>query len=369
MLLAQHGILGTGVPPGLQELYIGGRTNLITYGDSITVGQNAVPSSNSYAELLEAAFFSTRTDSALSGRGMWRAAASAIGAAYTRTDTVVTLMAGLNDIRRNGSAIETLNKIEAGARVLFCKGIHANSIPSGGAFVTRVSLGDPGWNTYNAISNGGLYSFGTLGVDPCASFSYWDGDYYEWTFIGTQFGISFIGAYPADAFGSADIVVDGNVIDNVDLNGWYDGVSDGVYNNQRGPLSLTWHGFTNTSHTVRVVNTCGLTRPAGQPFPVDFFFEILPPALANIVIGLEIPYLNATGYAAVPSSGSVAASILGSERIFNVMNFYRSLGYPNVYIPTNSFYNLGTGLDVDNIHPNNTGHAQIFNAINQYVYV
>lgn len=359
MLLAQHGMLGIGNPSGLQELRIGGRTNLITYGDSITVGQNASIPANSYAELLEAEFFSTRTDSALSGRGIWRAAATAIGATYTRTNTVVTFMAGLNDIRRNGSAAATLNKIEAGARVIFCKGIHASAFASGHSTVTRTGA----FTAYNAAANGGLYGTGAI-PGNVATYNYTNGDKWSWTFTGTEFGINFIVAAAGEGWGTFDVKVDGVIVQSLNGSGWYDGISDGVYDNKRGPLSLTWHGFTNTSHTVEVVNTGSGTDIT----LVDFFFELLPPASANAVIGLEIPYLNSTGYAIAPASGSVAASILASERIFQVMDFYRSLGYPNVYIPVNDFYDLSTGLDTDNIHPNDTGHLQIFNAINQYVH-
>ena len=335
-----------------RKLPVTGRTTLFAYGDSITVGQNATPTSNQYIQKFRTLRGLTLTNRATSGRGVYRMSSQGIIDTYTRSNTVLTCMAGLNDIRRGGTDVRTLNKIEASYRVIAVKAISSATFASGGASVTRVGT----FANYSANLVGGVNT--NTGANP-ATFTSTNGSYWEWTFTGTQFGINFIAnSGDVQTFGIASVFVDGVFVEDINLNNWYDNISDGTYDNRRGSLSWTWHGYANTSHTVRVVANGGIV-------PIDFFCTLQSSA-ANCasVLAIEIPYLSTTGYAISPANGTVAISNAASLRIKKVMDFYSSLGYNMHFAWINDlWYILSSGLDTDQIHPNNTGHDQIFQAL------
>lgn len=354
MQLAQLGILSSNIIS--ERLSLAGITNIFALGDSITVGQNASPSSNAYINLIKSIYgISTITNSASGGRGAWYAADRINHAGFTRASTLITVMAGLNDIRRNGSAAKTLAKIEATYRSIILRGISDANSAGGSVGVTRSGGTFTG---YAADTLGGLYGTGTLpgnfacsvaiGTHPAAQYSY--------TFTGTAFGVQFSADDGVISnYATAEIRIDGVLVKTVNLDTYYDGVSDGTYDNARGPVAFSFHNLANTSHTVVITGETG----SGFGLPVDYFCTILPPATAASFLFFEIPYLNSTGYALSPALGSEAASDAASAVIESIVDEYKSYGYNIAYVRTNDIYNLLTGLDTDNIHPNNTGHTQI----------
>lgn len=334
----------------------GSRTNLIALGDSITVGQNAAPSSNAYINLFRTAQgFSTLTNMAVGGRGIWNQTSLMQGATFTRSNTVVTCLVGLNDIRRNGAAAKTLRKIEAGVRSLIIKCFGTGAVPAGGPLVTRSGGSFVG---YAANTVGGLYGTGTLPGSFAANCPNTIGASFSYTFTGTAVGVQMIASDGViSPHATCDITIDGVLVRQVNLSEWYDGLSDGVYDNKRGPVAFTFHDLTNASHTITV------TATSNGNFPVDFFSTIQPLGSEAAMIFSEIPYLDSTGYATSPAFGSVQATKAANILVFQLVNFYKGLGFNIGFCKTNDYYDLATGLDTaDHIHPNNTGHSQINNA-------
>jgi hypothetical protein len=81
----------------------------------------------------------------------------------------------------------------------------------------------------------------------------------------------------------------------------------------------------------------------------------------------DIPYLNAAGHAEDPWYAT-------DERIDVVNQLHREiaakvagLGFPVGVAESTKYYDLLDGLSNDNIHPNDTGHAQIARGINESI--
>jgi len=349
---------GTIASVPVYKLSLVGKTTYVAVGDSFTVGNNASPLSNSFVNLFTTAKGLAVTNLAIGGRGAWSCANSIQSTGFTRGATVVHWMGGFNDLRRNGLLSggnfvdpRVVKKIEAGLRAVILKAIGGvSTAPGGSSLVTRTGT----FAAYAANTVGGTYQNGTLGGSNIAAFTSTDGSKWTWTFTGTGFGIQFIAnSGDVQTFGTADVYIDGVLNRSVNLNNWYDNVSDGSYDNRRGPLGQTWHGLSAGSHTVEVVSHGGIVA-------IDYFTILQTLANSGSFIVWDIPYMDATGYALSPNQGSVAATDLANAVQRSVVSEFRGNGYNIVAAPSNSFYVLATGLDSDHIHPNNTGHGQFF---------
>lgn len=334
------------------KVSISGKNSLSAFGDSITSGSNASDAAHRYINIVATSKGLALTNYGLGGSGVWYMASASQATAFDNTD-LLTAMAGYNDIRRNGAAAKTLKKIEACFRTLFVRALRNNlQDASGSGAVTRSGT----FSGFAASSYGGLYGSGSI-PGSVASYSQTSGDYWEWAFTGTAFSVQFIASDGAVAtYGTCNVIVDGNTVASIDLNNWYDGVSDGVYDNARGPLAYSYHGFTNTSHTVRIQVT------SNNIVAVDLFEKVNAPASSPAILFAEIPYTNSVGYASSPSSGSIAASDSASNVIKLLVDEYLALGYNIAFVKTNTYYNVYTGISSDNIHPADSGMADIATA-------
>lgn len=340
---------------------IAGRSVVEAFGNSITFGTASSPiPDSSYINRFNVAEAGVTSvvNNAVSGTGAWKTASLAQGVSFTSSQTIISVMVGLNDIRRNGASAKTLKKIEAGYRTVFLKGVANVITAAGSGSVTKTGT----WIGYGANTVGGKFPTGT----PPGNFAINNtvsGSTLSWTFTGTAFGIQFSGSDGViSTYGGGTVDVDGVTVATVNLNNWYDGITDGTYDNKRGPLAYTYHGFTNASHTVVV------TKTDNSSFPVDFFATINTPANATAFLFIDIPYLSNAGYATAPNSATKSISDLASNVIVSLVLEFIGYGYSVCFIPTNSFYDLSIGLDADNIHPNNTGHKQIFNALEAWTF-
>jgi hypothetical protein len=296
----------------------------------------------------------TLSNQATSGRGCWNAINAFKGLSFSRPQTLVAVLVSLNDIRRGGSSAKTLKKIQSSYSSIILKGIALSNVAAASGAVTKVGS----QSGFAASTYGGVYgSSNGAQISTSNAVESW-----SWSFVGTSFGVQFIGSDGVAAtFGTVQIYIDNVLIDTQNLNASYDGISDGSYDNARGPVAFTYHGYTNTTHTVKV-QTVG-----DGSIALDFFAELNTPANSCSFILGEIPYLDATGYATSPSSGSVSASAAGSNVIKNLAVRYYSLGYTITYAPVNAstpgglyISNTSSGLSSsDHIHANDTGHSQI----------
>lgn len=319
------------------------------FGDSYTFGTGASPIANSYVNLMVAEKVVSSKNFGVGGRGVYEAARAlnsfgVTSPGFNKHVSVISVMAGFNDLRRAGGGAKTLKKIEACYRSIMLNGMLNFPVFAGNS-VTKTG----GISSFNATTYGGFSASGasTTGVDT-----------WTWTFSGEEFGIQFIASDGVvENYGTAIIKVDGNTVATINTDDWYDGVNDGSNNNDRGPLAFTYHGFGAGLHTV-TVESQGDGRVV-----VDFFANLLQPVYCSAFLFWEIPYMTPTGYAIPPADqSSTAISDDGSEVIEDMVTLIQSVGRRAAYVPSNTFYNLGTDVDADDVHPNNSGHDHLHDA-------
>jgi len=340
------------------------KSDYVCFGDSYMNGSNASPFANSFQGLLAAHYNQPYLNKAVGGRGVWLSASlsndnsSTNNPVFTPLNLSSTLMmAGLNDIRRNGSNSKTLNKIEHCHRVVALNAFKKSQEASGSSACTRSGT----WAGFTAVTYGGKFTTGTLpGRFACSTST--DTDFITYTFTDTNVGVILIGnSGDVETYcQSVKIYIDGNLQTTIDLNVYGDNVSDGSYDNRRSPAAFWYSGLSNASHTIKVENN------GGGLMPVDCFLIMNTPVDCRPVVFSEIPYLDATGYAIVPSSGSTGASDAGSARISSVVSEFLALSFPIYYYPSNT-YSPTSDLDTDHIHRANTGHLNYYNGLLNYI--
>lgn len=335
-------------------LNLTGINNIHAIGDSITVGSNASPVSNSYINLFQRnRGIATITNQAVGARGVWNQLQAFKFAVYTRSQTVITAMVGLNDIKRNGSNSKTLKKIEAGYKSYICKHITSTQIAATSGSVTRTG-------TFSTILLSTQGSYGTCSFNTTA------GATWEYTFTGTSIGVIFMALDGVlyTGWGNANIYIDNQLIDTFTSTGvWYDGVSDGAYDNGRGPVPYFVFGLSNSQHTIKIESQTAAAVVLDVFFTLQNLNEIGP------MVFFEIPYNTSLGYFNAPNQGSITASDLASDVIKNLVDEFSGYGMKIGYVPTNTYYDIGFGCDqLDGTHPNNAGHYQIFQALNDSFY-
>lgn len=336
------------------QVNTGAVTRVYAGGDSITLSQGATPSSNGYLpRLIAYNGWTLLTNQAVGGRGVWNQTAAIQNGSWTSTD-LVTMMTGLNDMKRNGAATETVNKIYGMHKAIAFKTIRGATVQSGSASVTRSGTGP--FNSYAANTVGGTGVAVALPAANAASFASTVGSKWSYTFTAPGVGVQVIGSLQSlYAEGEADVHIDGNLVEHIIFGEWMDGVTDGANDNGRGPVAFMYFGLGGGSHTIEITIT-----NAGA-CPIDFFSPLNPPTMSSAgTLFFEIPYCTATGYLS-PPNGSIAASDICSAKIHQVAQELKNQGYnfgfANVNAPNSAYYDPNN--TTDGTHPNNTGHPQI----------
>jgi lysophospholipase L1-like esterase len=356
MQFTQHGILGNVNTDNL-DLNGLGYTNIVALGDSIMAGSNASSTPNRFIELFKTAkSFSSIQNGGTSSRGVWQMINNLHDgtvpdiATYTRATSLMVAMVGLNDIRRGGSASKTMKKIEGCYYAYLIKHLCSTVHDMTSGSVTRTGT----HVTFSADSLGGRSGANT------ASYTTTTGAKWSFTFTGPRVAVMMMAqdGVTSTGWGTSGVYIDGVLVETFSHSGvWYDAISDGSYNNAAGPVGRWYDNLSSGSHTIEVIAQ-GTTNSV-----VNYFAVPDDPTTTGAALFCEIPYLNSTGYAIAPSNATVAISNQASAIIQGIVNKFKSYGYRIEYVPTNTYYNLSTGLDSDNIHPNNTGHAQINTAL------
>lgn len=325
-------------------------------GDSYTVGQASSAADSDYVNrtALYYGLYGTRVNAGLSGSGVWSAASLMLAAVNTASPATNTLyesmMIGLNDIRRSGNNATTFRKIVNGYKSVFANLYLKNwQTANGGANVTRYGV----WTAYAAQSVGGKTvattgSF-TARVNDSLTYTFTDSTV-VWGGIGSD-GVTNIYS------NSISVYIDNVLVDTYSENLQYDGISDGVYDNKRGPVVRIYGGLTFAVHTLKLVNN------TANPMVVDYVGNLLDAAStsAKPFYVWKVPYITASGYAAVPSSGSLAVTDSVNVKIDSL--FAALPGYPVAVINTNYYTNTTSDMDADSIHRNNQGHRHLAEAM------
>lgn len=317
---------------------------LNAYGDSITVGFNSTSSPLAYINLLGTLYGKTVYNRAVSGKGIWEATRDHLFDINSTDSVLAVVMAGLNDVRRGGSDAKTTAKILNGYKSIIANQFLNSFIPAGQAssFITRSGT----WvNTYLGKSVGCKTDEG--------SYSNTSSGYIEYTFTGNNVVLGLVaGDGVSQIHADFTVSIDGVSQGSYTENNQTDGISDGTYDNQRSAMCLVFTGLTNETHTIRLTNT------TTNYLIVDYFGHLKDPKFCAPLLIMHAPKLSTAGYALVPN--------LANDTIINALN--SSLTALTSFLPehpiyigkTNDFYDITTGLDTDEIHPNDVGHHQIF---------
>jgi hypothetical protein len=330
------------------------------FGDSITAGSSA-DVGNDYATLLSGRLGLTKTNVAASGRGVWVMAQQANLDSVLANDSVrvIMAMAGLNDIRRGAKNYTSsdsygyrtndkcLNKLLASYRNLLIMKFRTSIVAAGSASVTRTGT----HSVFDGASVGGKYTAASIPSNT-ATFITAAGTW-SYNFTGDNIAVGMFGADGVSVnWGTFQIEIDNNVVYVGDHNGWWDGVSDGTNNNQRGPVPFWFAGLSNTTHTVKVTRLTGTSL-------VDYFAVLGTPATRNGAIISEIPYIRDYSKAGLEKADR-SYSDLASQQIFRVWKEFKKYDYPVAYLKLNDYYDCDSLADpTDGVHPLNRGHYLI----------
>lgn len=323
-------------------------SSIEAFGDSITVGQNSSPATNSYVNLIGTLYSKTVTNRALSGSGIWNAAKSHFANITSSSTVLAIVMAGFNDVRRGGANAKTTAKIINGYKSIIANHFLNSFTPAGTVTASITRSGT--WNNYTGISVGVKTNLG--------SYSNINGNYIEYSFTDNNIVIGLVaGDGVSQIHADFNVTLDGVSQGSFTENNQTDGISDGVNDNARSAMCLFFTGLSEGTHTIRLTNTTSSSRN----LIVDYFGHLKQPKFCYPVVVMKAPKMDATGYAISPNLASDAIiDQLNSDLVSMVASFPEN--YPIVVADTNSYYDVTTGLDTDHIHPNNLGHRQIYEA-------
>lgn len=322
-------------------------TIIQAFGDSFTVGQaSTAPTTDSYINQFKFNEFPsiTPTNNALGASGSWHTVNEACQKSVVSGELWLE-MAGQNDIYRNGSAAKTLNKIEAMLRVLFVNH-YATGFSAAGASTDLVRTGNY-TTSYNARAVGGRIGTAAIPGTTAVVNNAGTAGTVEYSFTGTTIAVQLISDSGVDTFGTCGIYLDGVLQQTVDLSSYYDNISDGVNNNQTGPVAFWYTGLSNTPHVIKV------QANGDGKCPVDFFAPLQNPIGNTPFIVTELPYRLT-----YPGGVTSADWDLGSARKLSIAQLIYDSGFPVAYYHVNKYYDM-TNVDPDNVHPLNGGHKQI----------
>jgi len=314
---------------------------LESYGDSFTTGMGASsPSTLGYVALLANLYSLSSTNRAVSSTGMFSTATLHNLNINPTSNVFSSVMVGFNDIGQGGNDAKTIAKIKNGIRAIISNQFldRYYSASSGSSFITKSGT----WSAYTASSFGGK----TAGNSSVNS-----GNYIEYAFTDTNVVVAMIGSDGSTAYGTFDVTIDGVSQGSYTLNNQTDGLISAV----KCPFVLYYANLTNTAHTIRI------TQTNSSLINVDYFGNLKMPKFCNPLLLFEIPKRNAAGYASLPITLTDSDVDLYNTFINDVVSEF-SGEYPVYIAKTNDYYSTISGVSVDNVHPNDIGHRQIFNS-------
>ncbi len=325
-------------------------------GDSYVEGFGLPsPTTQGFAYLLASTYGASLNQQALGGSGAYRAVFNF--RSLTRNASTVIVMCGLNDIRRNGSFPSTLNKIYNCLNSLIAR-YYLSSGTSGAAISNTGS-----WFNATFPADGTDGEYGSI-LSGRAAFAEGAGNVKTLSNMTVVRNIVVGGLGDQSTGGAFNISINGGTAIPVNQNNQSDGVSDGIHNNVRIPMT-TIIAASPGSATITVTTTSG----SGLYSILDYIGTLVEPANAKRIYIYKIPYLPAGGWSQAPANGSNIAVDAANNTLATLVNFWnQTLGYPVFLVDTLNNYNESTHMQVDLIHQNATpGHTNL--AANGYAAI
>lgn len=321
------------------------------FGDSYTQGDGASATAKRYVQVFGQAIKSTITNRGIGARGVYRAwrELCVYLPINLRSASLVTLMAGLNDIRRGGADPKTMLKIENCHRAFLALAFAEQVIAASNGSVTQGGT----WTVPTLAADGLQPKAGTVDVAGTPLQAVAGGNTLTYTFTNDNLVIwPWVSDGTLYTYGSATITIDGVVVETFDANEKTDGLSDNDNDNGRVPTALVYTGLGSGSHTVVVTPT-----DATNPFIVDCFGHLIPPENAQPVIVAGPPYLLAATYGSSAPSNNATPELITAvnDAIREVCREFAF--WPVRFFPVSAYFDKNN--DADGIHPDDAGHRQI----------
>jgi hypothetical protein len=325
---------------------------MVANGNSITYGLNASPITDSaYAYIIASKLAQTITNIGVSSTGMVSIANRNLINVNPGNHVMETVMGGLNDVRANGPARKTLNKVINGYKSIFANQYMKayTNAGTGGVNVTRYGS----WtNSWNAQAEGGKTTVGAYTSTTNDSITY--------TFTDSTVIVGLMGGdgSVASLIGTdIDVYIDGVFNSTINTNNQTDGVTEGGgFPTNRCAMAFYFGSLTNAAHKIKLVKK---STGGGGYMICDYFGHFRRSDSANLMLWFEAPYLKGIGYAGGLASNSVIDTL--NSKIDSLITTSFIKWYPTYVVKTNNCYDTTSGTSTDGIHPNNTGHLQIAN--------
>jgi hypothetical protein len=325
---------------------VGGR--LFSYGDSFTQSVQATSLAHGYINIFSNANGMTLSNQSVSARGAYQAAINCITNFDLYSLHESTTLFGFNDVRRNGSAAATFNKINAAINVIAATSFTKFSIAASGV----TSSGS--WSNYTAITSRSVQKLGGN-----ARYSSDAGNTLSYTTTEATNNI-IIGCFGSDGivvdYGRFTVKVDGVIKATYIANGQTDGVSDGVSPNTIMPNVLIIDGLPSSIHTVLI------TLLDSKVTPIDYVGYMRQPSQCQGVLVGSIPRMNAAGYAISPSLANNTVIDAAKVSMRNNISAFSQYGRNVLFIDVDKYYIPTTCVGVDLIHPNDFGFQRLAQA-------
>jgi len=316
---------------------------LIAFGDSMTAGNAASDTAHRYTNLLASRISGSLNNQSVSGTGMAQQSRAAFPVVPVLNNSVISVMAGFNDLLRTGPA--SFTKIETNLRAFIAGAILKEAVPA--SAMRQVGT----WVSAGASDGGKSLSLVGTGLYTTSASAY-----LEWEFFGETLVVgswTTISAASGGTYKDFAISIDGVSVGNFFANGATDDAYPATNFNARVFKDL---GFTK--HTVRLSPIA-----SGAYTIIDYVGTLAAPGSVAPVLVAQIPSMTNWTYNGNTLSPATLAE--ANARIASVVAEFP--GWARL-APTNDFYTPGACCTAaDGQHPSDAGMAQIANAFKSQI--
>lgn len=331
----------------LNKTLIGSKTDISSFGDSITFGDNATPVTNGYAYLLANNKSKIAHNYGVRSCGAFVANQKAFeNLSAVNNQHILTWMNGLNEISRNYydqySNIElSYEMVKCGLRAFITNNILSTAIPASSNDIIKIGT----WTSSNLYNTHGAKSSFIAGQSILNNTLNSELNY---SFTGSNIVIGTFGSsgeFGAD-YGSFEVYVDDVLKTTYICNGKSDGNAylsyDNVnYTNDFIQDAIIIKNLTSGNHSLRIKNITNKT------IAIDYIGAVKTAINSSPLIIGEMPF-----------TFPLPQEIRDRSRQDLVSVIDEFIDYPIALAQCRDAYNNGFYL-TDNVHPNSAGHQEL----------
>lgn len=322
---------------------------LVSFGDSIMDSSSF--GSNAYRAKYAARFGLTDSNQAVSSVGYFRAISNCNALTLRDQATCVLEQTGINDIGKadilQPRNYKTVNKMITSLYGILIRLFTETDVAAGSSSVTRSGS----FTAFAANSFGGVYGSGVL-PGNFACFSSTVGDTWTYTFTGDNICVCFNGSDGSAARGIAEVRIDGVFKERIDTTQFWDGISDSVNDNVRGPINRIYWDLSEGNHTI-VVKVI-----TGSAVIIDRFVTLGTPRVIGIsyAIVMAITNVSHTNNSVNPYRFDACVEYINNER-HKVVKEFQKRNYNVFFLKYRNYTPIKTS---DGVHPTQEGSDLIF---------